>query len=334
MSSSPRVVVLSAYFKRAHGVEPTLRSISVQTFSDFEALAWDDCSPDQTWEALRDEARRLDDTRIQVYRHSENLGLYEGLNRAITGSKSEYVAIVGSGDACHPERLAKQVEALDADPEAVFCATQSRTTDPLTGRTFSDESFHGSVIYASDIREVVPFTHGSVMFRREALEAAGLYEPVFTWCSDWDLFFRLLADRHAVYLPEVLYERYAQADGASFHPQKSFEQIRFRHLVHIVEAEPKLRADLLAAAQEDLSAVLGPRRKQVIRDTWKRQVKLALMRRRAESRELGRLTDDEYGSSMLRDALTSVSVLVSYLPVGPSTLINGFRRAGRLFRQG
>ena len=333
LNRHPRVTILSPYFCRADAVWPTLQSISTQTYGDFVALIWDDCSPDGTWSALQSAAADLTDSRVQVYRHPQNLGLYAGLRCAFAMVDTEYVAIVGSGDICHPDRLAMQVAALDENPDAPFCATNSQTIDPLTGQAFAENKFNRSAITTDDIRRVVPFTHGTVMYRADSVAEVGGYEPTFTWCGDWDLFFRLLKNRHAVYLPAVLYRRYARPDGASFNPAKSFDQIQSRHLVHILEAFPEQRAKLLSAAQEDLPAVLSPRQGLVVRDLCKRQVKLALMGRPLEAEKLGRLIDAEYGRPLAWKWTARVARTMALSPFKSSTLISTSKRISRMLGQ-
>src|SRR5690606_20343542 len=106
------VAILSAYHNRADAVDSTLRSIANQTYEDFEAIIWDDASTDSTWSRLQSEVRELGDRRFTIYRHESNRGLAQGLNEALARTRAKYVAIVGSGDWCDPERIRLQVEAL------------------------------------------------------------------------------------------------------------------------------------------------------------------------------------------------------------------------------
>lgn len=280
-TTNPRVAILSPYHNRAHAVERTFLSIADQTFRDFEAIIWDDNSSDDTWSAMQRVTAELSDRRFRTFRNDANMGLTRGLNHALTRTSAEYIAIVGSGDTCHPQRIERQVEALDRCPDAVFCATASTTFDPVRGTTFFDSRYNSDTIKLGDIVEECPFTHGSVMYRASALREVGDYETVFRWCADWDMFFRLLRTGDAVYLREVLYWRVAQVDGVSFDPQKAFEQIQSKRLVLRVSRldEANRRALLERAACEGFEAVLDPIEDHVARDLARRNIKIFLMGR-------------------------------------------------------
>lgn len=289
----PSVVVLSPFHNRAHGVKPTLESLAAQTYPALRAIVWDDASTDLTWETMVRAAKELSDDRIEVRRLPHNMGLTRGLNWGIDQAKgAKYIAIVGSGDACEPERIARQVEALEADPQAAFCATASSTVDPISGAEFSDEVFTGRKIQRADIETACPFTHGSIMYRASAVSAVGGYEPAFVWCADWDLFFRLLDDTHGVYLSEILYHRVAQADGASFSPQKSLLQIACKHLALELSTVDRVRREQIldVVRTKGTVAAIPVAHPGYRRDLARRNVKLYLMRRREAAIELETLT--------------------------------------------
>lgn len=285
---SPRVAILCPYHNRADVVERTFNSIATQTFADFEALIWDDCSTDETWEEMQRVAAKLNDPRFKIYRHETNLGLTAGLNQALQQTSAEYIAIVGSGDECHPKRIERQVAALEKAPTAVFCATASTTTDPITKTTFFDSSHDRDIVEFDDIKSHCPFTHGSVMYRASALETVGLYETAFKWCADWDMFFRLLRTGPAVYLDDVLYLRTAQADGVSFSPRKAFDQINCKYLaIKLSELDDVGRASVLATVRErGIEFALDAEKPQIWRDLARRNVKLYLMGRKAAGDEM------------------------------------------------
>ncbi|MBM9463423.1 glycosyltransferase [Aeromicrobium sp. YIM 150415] len=331
-SSKPLVTIISAYYRRAHAVAPTLESIRDQSYDNFNAIIWDDNSPDETWRELDRVAREIGDPRFTVYQHSENLGLTRGFNEAIAKIDSEYIAIVGSGDICHPDRILKQVRALEGDPEAAFCATGSTTTDPIQGTTFFDSSFSSTIITRQDIETTCPFTHGSVMYRSDRLKEIGAFEPTFKWCADWDVFFRLLKKSHAIFIPEVLYMRTAQLDGVSFHPRKAFEQIEFKHLaLELSRCSEEQRQTILANVQSDgIPEALPARSGAIARDLARRNVKLYLMKRRRDAIEMSRMAVARgVGYPLKYRAYLRVAALLSHIGFDPNLLIKVARSLPR-----
>ena len=322
-----RVLIVSPYYKRKAVVHRTIESILSQTYQDFAAIVWDDFSQDGTAEELKRVAAEFSDPRLYVYAYEYNIGLTKGLNEAIKAYDCEYVAIVGSGDECHPDRIMRQVESLDANPDAVLCATASICVDEITGQRFSDEYFDEEIVCQKDIEQVVPFTHGSVMYRRSELIHVGLYEETFKWCADWDMFFRLLNGRSATYLPVEYYTRYATVDGVSFNPKKSVEQLKYKYLAKSLQSlNLHERANALAEARENLELYTARFNSSIGLDLFKRQVKLYLMGRSEHALELG-LHLREYIRVPLKYKLVLlIARLFGRTGISTDALVRSFRR--------
>ncbi|MGH3328938.1 MAG: bifunctional glycosyltransferase/CDP-glycerol:glycerophosphate glycerophosphotransferase [Streptomycetales bacterium] len=84
----------------AYGVQGYLRecldSILGQSFTDFEVIAVDDCSPDRSGEILDEYARR--DPRVDVLHLEQKVGLGEDRNIGLERATGEYVWFVDSDD--------------------------------------------------------------------------------------------------------------------------------------------------------------------------------------------------------------------------------------------
>lgn len=327
----PRVSIISAFHKRRDVVRMTMESIVQQDFADFEALIWDDGSCDGTYEEMCLVAEELGDSRIKVYCHNPNKGLTAGLNDAIARAQGEYVAVWGSGDESAPDRLSKQVAALDGDPEAVLCASRSITVDEITGRRFVDEQFDKLLIQRDDITKACPFTHGSVMYRKSTIDAVAGYRTVFKWCADWDIFFRLLANGHGRYVPEDLYIRYARADGVSFSPKKAVDQIQCKHLALELSTLSHAAQEALCekVRHEGLKSAIAIRSDRINDDLRARYVKLVFMNRSVDARELRERIDAEYPNTLKWRMLGIAASILAAMPISQDRLINIARKSRR-----
>lgn len=318
--STPRVTIISLYYNRPNSVSESIKSLLEQTYKDVRIIALDDGSTDETLSVMR----QLQAPNLEIRTHP-NKGFTPSIKELMDGINTEFVAVHGSGDISHPERLQKQVEALDKDPKAVMCVTANATVDPVTSNSIGVRNFHSDILNKSDLMQTTPFTHGTVMYRLDAYRKAGGYEASIKWCSDWDLWLRMLDFGHAVYIRDIMYSRFAQEDGASFHPKKSLEQIKCKRLVlkmsgisadqreHILNT---LRTDGLDAAVTSERAVIG-------RDLARRYIKLALMGRVAEAKELEHLCRVEHIKMPLAyQALKPVSILASKSGVSSQRMIS------------
>jgi glycosyltransferase involved in cell wall biosynthesis len=182
----------------------SVESILSQTFQDYEFVVVDDGSTDGSSEILA----RYTDPRLRVIRNPSNLGLTRSLNVGLEASKGDLVARQDADDRSYPERLARQVAFLDANPSVALVGTQARGID----RSGSPVDLSGwpKATAAMAIRWQLmfdsPFTHTSVMFRRAPVSELGGYNEDFRTSQDFELFSRLAVAHELRNLRDVLVE--------------------------------------------------------------------------------------------------------------------------------
>ena len=192
-----------------------LESIRQQTFVDWELVAVDDGSHDGSGSVL--ERFAATDRRIRILTNETNAGIAAALNRGWREARGAYIARLDADDVALPERLARQVEFLDAHPRVAAVGGAAIFVDGM-GRRLSVARVPTS---NRAIKRILPrhncFNHPSVTLRRSALEAVGGYR--FDHVEDYDLWLRLSErfDLANVHEPVILYR---------LHP----EQVSFRVL--------------------------------------------------------------------------------------------------------
>src|SRR3546814_3027377 len=112
--SAPIVSVIMAAYNGAALLPETLASLQAQTFGDFELIVVDDRSPDDTLALLHG----WSDHRIHVIAAAENQGPVKARNRAFAQARGRYIAALDQDDICLPDRFARQVAYLDANPRS------------------------------------------------------------------------------------------------------------------------------------------------------------------------------------------------------------------------
>jgi glycosyltransferase involved in cell wall biosynthesis len=76
-------------------------SVLAQTLGDLELIVIDDASRDGTWDAIQS----IRDPRLRAFRHKDNQGAHVTLNEGLGLASGDFLAILNSDDAFHPERL-------------------------------------------------------------------------------------------------------------------------------------------------------------------------------------------------------------------------------------
>jgi hypothetical protein len=221
-----KVAVITGYYNRASALEMTLDSLRLQTCHDIEIVVFDDASSDGTSAQLDALLAKWQDPRFTIRRHNRNLGFVRGLIDAIAATDSEYIAIQGSGDVSHSTRIEKQVARLDADATLGMVGCQfTEVQESGAGIRRIPMYPDANGITLSDlIRRNVYFSHGDVMYRREAYDAAGGYRAAFKYSQDYDLWLRIMKSYPVGTVLEDLYERHVRFDGVSYTPSKLVAQ--------------------------------------------------------------------------------------------------------------
>lgn len=204
-SGTPDVSVVLSVFNGAADLEATLDCLLSQEGCDFEVIAINDGSRDDSGASL--DRRAATDARLRVI-HQPNAGLTLALIRGCLEARAPLIARHDVGDTSLPGRLARQAAVLRAQPALAFVSCKYLLVGP------GDEPLaepSGSPGGSENLRNrdgsLVPFPHhGTVMFRKDTYLAAGGYRPEFYFAQDVDLWSRLIDQGDLGFVPEVLYQ--------------------------------------------------------------------------------------------------------------------------------
>jgi glycosyltransferase involved in cell wall biosynthesis len=170
-----------------------LASLKAQTISNWELIAIDDGSTDNTAALLA--AAAAADPRIRVY-GNRTRGLVSALNQGLAACRAPLIARMDGDDISHPQRLTKQLEIFTAAPEIGLAAASFRhfpRTHLKIGMLSYEEwqnSLTGHDAIMADIFVESPFVHPGVIFRKEIIDRLGGYRDM-GWAEDYDLWLRM-----------------------------------------------------------------------------------------------------------------------------------------------
>ena len=205
---APRVSILLPVFKAAATLAETLQSIQAQSCEDFEVVAIDDGSEDESGDLLLEWSRC--DPRFRVLL-ADHQGIVEAPNQGLALCRGEYVARMDADDRMHPERLEKQLAWLEGDLglSVVSCLVEIFPREETgEGMLVYEAWLNGLVDSAAIEREFFvesPIANPSAMMRREELVALGGYQDR-GWPEDYDLWLRYrAAGKRFAKVPEVLH---------------------------------------------------------------------------------------------------------------------------------
>jgi len=108
-----KVSVVIPVYNKAPYLRECLDSVLAQTFFDFEVIAVDDRSTDDSLAVLRS----YTDPRLQVVVQERNGGPAAAVRTAMDRAQGTYIIRMDADDVALPERFAEQVAYMDAHPE-------------------------------------------------------------------------------------------------------------------------------------------------------------------------------------------------------------------------
>lgn len=205
--TDPVVSIVVPAYNAADTLRATLGSVAAQTFRDFELVAVDDGSVDDTPAILADCSRQWPWMR---WIRQANAGVAAARNAAIAESRGRYVALLDADDTWKPDKLALQM-ALFAD-------------NPQAGLVFADHvEIRDGVAAPHSMFEQRPPARGWILprlfmnsfiqtstavIRKDALLAVGGFDAGQRLNEDIDLWYRLAEAYPFDYVDQVLVERH------------------------------------------------------------------------------------------------------------------------------
>ena len=197
-----RVSAVIAAHNGADYLREAIESILAQTYRPFEIVVVDDGSTDHTSEVCASFGEQ-----VRYFYQPKDDATYGGSAtiRCLLESSGEFIAYLNQDDRWLPNKIQKQVEALDANPEVgvVFTGTNVIDKDgrliggPLPNGP-SGDAFHW-LLQKSFYRA------SSALIRRSALSRSGLPEPTAIG-GDWDLWLRIARYYPVIVIEECLLE--------------------------------------------------------------------------------------------------------------------------------
>jgi glycosyltransferase involved in cell wall biosynthesis len=231
--SSPLVSVLLPVRNAAATLSAALDSVLAQTFGDFEVIAVDDGSTDESAAILRQFADR--EPRIRLV-STPAIGTTPALNLAASRAAGRYFARQDADDLSMPSRFARQVEALDGRATLGAIGTAAMAINHAGETVARFPTRHGTAAVHEGLRTALATpVHGSMMIRREAFEAAGGYRDAFVASQDFDLWLRLIERCRLDNLEEPLY--HWRVSAGAVHGERRWRQLMFGGIALAFSAE-------------------------------------------------------------------------------------------------
>lgn len=226
---------------RRNALKRALKSVDAQTLPAGEVIVIDDGSTDQTRAMLRSEFPHI------VYRSQQHRGVSAARNLGIRQSRGEWLAFLDSDDEWLPNKLEKQIAALQNEPHLKICHTNEIWI--RNGKRVNAMKKHakkGGWIFEHCL-PLCAMSPSSIIIHRSVFERVGLFDEKLPACEDYDLWLRITAHYPVLLLAQPLILKYGGHDDQLSKKYWGMDRFRIQALQKII-ADPNLQPQNRQAA--------------------------------------------------------------------------------------
>jgi glycosyltransferase involved in cell wall biosynthesis len=184
-NNKPLISTIMSVYNDSSRVKTAIESILNQDFEDFEFLIMDDGSSDSTPEVLT--TYKNIDSRVKIFKNSENIGLTKSLNILLDYSEGKYIARQDSDDTSSSKRFLEQLNFIKNN-DLVGCSTRANIYK-------KNKLIPGLSLYIP-LKKLIsyknPIIHGSVILEKEAYLKYNGYDENFYYAQDYKLFYEII----------------------------------------------------------------------------------------------------------------------------------------------
>lgn len=121
MNTNPLVSVVVPVYNKGNYLLQAMESILCQSYDKIEIIVVDDNSTDNSLDIINN--LQLSDNRIQLIKHSVNMGVADTRNDGIKAANGEYIALIDADDLWVQNKIEKQLELiLSTKADIVYCS--------------------------------------------------------------------------------------------------------------------------------------------------------------------------------------------------------------------
>lgn len=200
-----KISIIMGIYNCAKTLPEAIDSILAQTYPHWKLIMCDDGSSDNTYQTAFEYAEKYPN-KIVLIKNEKNMGLNYTLNHCLKYADTEYIARMDGDDISLPERLKKEIEFLETNPQYAIVSCPMIYFDQKGD--FKIGKGHGEPNIIK-FAKGTPFCHAPCMVKAEAYRAVGGYAESTKRIrvEDWDLWVRMYEKGYRGYtLSEPFYK--------------------------------------------------------------------------------------------------------------------------------
>ena len=242
------ISIIIPTYNRRHTLGRAIESILRQSFQPSEIIVVDDRSNDGTGEWVKSNFPLI--KLLDPFDGLANKGVSATRNAGIKAAMSSWIAFLDSDDEWLPQKLEKQVEAINQNPNIKFYHSDEIwiRNGVRVNQKKEHQKFGGNIFnQCLDKCRISPST---ALIHKTIFESIGSFDESLKVCEDYDLWLRITAKFPVFYINDFLINKYGGHEDQLSHVKEGIE------FHHIRVLEKSIVSDFSADQKESLIKML------------------------------------------------------------------------------
>ena len=210
MTYNSLISVMIPCYNAVKTLPMALASLICQTYEDWECILVDDGSADNPYEIVS----QINDSRIRYIRLEQNMGRGIARQTALDNAKGKYLCMLDADDWIYSDKLQKQIEVMESNPEIVLVSTGMAIVNgqnELAGVRCRGNS--SAILGPFNKLVMPPVAHAPSMIRMSNAKQVK-YDQNFLLGQDVDFLLKILWNNYWCILSDITYV-YSEYDSVT-----------------------------------------------------------------------------------------------------------------------
>ena len=215
--ASPLVSVLMTIYNHEQFLKDSIQSIQSQTLKNWELIAIDNGSTDNSRKILNS----FKDRRIKKKYLKKNIGRTNCLNYGLKFTKGKYIAVLDSDDIAIKNRFVDQTKYFENNKEIWLLGSNSYLINEKN-KIYNKRNTFRSLKNMRKLllKNLIP--HSTVMYRRELIKRIGNYPKEYIYAQDYAFYLKTFKNYKIEILDKFLVKiRRGHEKSETFRSQRS-----------------------------------------------------------------------------------------------------------------
>ncbi len=195
-----KVSVLMTVYNTEKYLSRAIKSITNQTYQNFELIIVDDASTDSSRKILK----KIRNKKISKYFFKKRMGRTKALNFALKQSSGDFIAILDSDDFSNKERLKESLNFFKKDAELMLISSRTKIINEEGKKLFIYPSKNEAKNYKNIIHYKNIFPFSTTLFKKKILNNIGIFSKEMNYAIDYEFILRV-KKRYKIFItPKIL----------------------------------------------------------------------------------------------------------------------------------